>query len=243
MTRVATADAVLRDLPDVRWSRVEFWLRQSLRDLDFRGATVLDVGAGHGLFSCYIAQHQAARVVALEPELDGSGAHSRLKLVERVAVLGLANVTCLAETFQDYAGPSESFDVVLVHNAINHLDEAAVVALHRDEDARDTYRALLRKCYRLLKPGGVLVVSDCARANFFAWLGVPNPVASMIEWHKHQDPDLWMRLLREVGFDRLELHWTHPRLLRGLGYFLDNRLVSFLMDSHFVLHAYRPALR
>src|SRR6266702_4733960 len=29
---------------------LEFWMRQSLRDLDFRGKTVLDVGAGNGLF-------------------------------------------------------------------------------------------------------------------------------------------------------------------------------------------------
>jgi SAM-dependent methyltransferase len=227
------------DLPDVRWSRVEFWIRQSLRDLDFRGKQVLDVGAGGGLFSCYMALQGAARVVALEPELEGSALHPRRTLLERVDMLGLTNVVGLANTFQEYAAPGSAFDVILVHNAINHLDEEAVVALHRSEDARASYRALLGKIYELLKPGGVVVIADCARANLFAWLGIRNPVASMIEWDKHQNPNLWVRLLRDVGFDEFELHWTYPRRLRILGAILDNWFMSFLMQSHFVLHAHR----
>jgi SAM-dependent methyltransferase len=232
---------VLPDVPGVRWSRVEFWLRQSLRDLNFRDKAILDVGAGEGLFSCYMALHGAARVVALEPELDGSGKHPRMTLLARTAALRLDNVICLGDTFQEYTGLGGEFDVILAHNAINHLDEHAVAALHREERARASYRALLSKFYELLKPGGVFVLADCARANLFAWLGLRNPVAPMIEWHKHQNPELWMRLLRDVGFDHTELHWTYPRRLRVLGGILDNRLVSFVMASHFVLHARRSA--
>ncbi len=241
MSRLAPQPAAMPDLPDVRWGRVEFWLRQSLRDLDFFGKAVLDVGAGDGLFSCYIALQDATRVVALEPELEGSRTHPRRALLDRVAALRLRNVVCLPETFQAYAGRGGEFDVILVHNAINHLDEQAVVVLHRDEGARASYRALLRKFYQLLKPGGVLVIADCARANLFGWLRMRNPVARMIEWHKHQNPELWIRLLHDVGFDGTELHWTYARRLRVLGRLLDNRFISFLMASHFVLHVHRPA--
>lgn len=226
----------------IDWRRVEFWLQQSLRHLDFRGKTVLDVGAGDGLFSCYIALHGAAIVVALEPELEGSARHSRATLLERVEALRPHNVTCLADRLQDYAGPSREFDVILAHNVINHLDERAVVALHRDEAARTSYRKLLGKLYELLKPGGVFVMADCARTNFFSWLGIRNPLARTIEWRKHQNPELWMRLLDDVGFEQAELHWTYPRRLRALGPLLDNRFISFLMTSHFVLHVRRPAL-
>src|SRR2546423_1219298 len=234
--------AGLPDVAGLRWGRVEFWLRQSLRDLDFRGKAVLDVGAGEGLFSCYIGLQGAATVVALEPELEGAEHHARRMLIERVAALRLRNVTCLADTFQDYAGPDEAFDVIVAHDTINHLDERAVIALHRDEGARASYRGLLRKFYGLLKPGGVCVIADCTRANLFASLGVPNPISPTIEWYKHQSPDLWMRLMRDVGFDRADLHWTYPRRLRLLGRLLDNRFASFLLESHFVLHGHRPAV-
>jgi SAM-dependent methyltransferase len=241
MSSSSQAVVLMPDVSGVRWSRVEFWLRQSLRDLDFRGKAVLDVGAGDGLFSCYMALQGAARVVSLEPELDGSVTNPRRTLLARVQALHLDNVTCFSDPFQDYAGPECEFDVIVAHNVINHLDEGAVAVLHRDEDARASYRALLRKFYELLKPGGVVVIADCARANIFPWLGLPNPIASTIEWSKHQDPDLWVRLLRDVGFGAPDLHWTYPRRLSAFGRFLDNRFMSFLMQSHFVLHVHRPA--
>ncbi len=241
----AEVSLVGRSEPDrktapVLWERVEFWLRQSLRDLEFTGKAVLDIGAGDGLFSCYMALHGAARVVALEPELAGAGRHARMTLIERVQALQLNNVIGLADTFQDYAGSSREFDVIVAHDVINHLDEHAVAALHRDPRARASYAALLTKLYELLKPGGVLVMADCARDNLFAWLGVRNPVAPTIEWVKHQNPDLWMGLLHEAGFERAELHWTYPRRLRMFGRLLDSRVMAFLMESHFVLHARRP---
>src|SRR5207247_11445325 len=100
-------------LPDVRWGRVEVWLRQSLRELDFRGKVVLAVGAGDGLLTCYIALHGAAKVVALEPELEGSTRNPRRTLLERVAALGLNNVIALADTLQDYARRGREFGVIL----------------------------------------------------------------------------------------------------------------------------------
>ena len=238
-----TDATAVRPLPagsDVDWGRVEFWLRQALRDIDFDGLSVLDIGAGDGIFSCYMALEGAGSVVALEPELDGSNNDARSTLLRRVANLGLSNVTCLPETFQAYAGPPGAFDVVLAHNVVNHLDEDAVSVLHESEQAREVFRGLLRRMGELLRPGGVLVLADCARSNFFGRLGLRNPVSPTIEWHKHQNPELWIRILGEAGLGETALHWTYPRRLRMLGPLLDNRIASYLCDSHFVVHARRP---
>ena len=237
-----TSSATARLLPassDVDWKRVEFWLRQALRQIDFQGLDVLDIGAGDGIFSCYIALQGASLVVALEPELDGSSSEVRAALLRRAADLGLANVTCLPQTFQQYDGPAGTFDVVLAHNVVNHLDENAVSVLHRSKPAEELFRGLLRRMHDLLRPGGMLVLADCARANLFAHLGLRNPLAPTIEWHKHQNPDLWIRLLEESGLAVSEVHWTYPRRLRMLGSLLDNRVAGYLGDSHFVIHAHR----
>jgi SAM-dependent methyltransferase len=231
----------LPDLADLRWSRVEFWLRQALRDIEFHNLAVLDIGAGDGVFSCYMALQGASHVVSLEPELDGSRSQAHAVLARRVRELNLAQIHHESATFQEFTGAEGSFDVVLAHNVINHLDEEAVVVLHEGGRARSRYQELVAKMYRLLKPDGTLVLADCAPANLFPRLGLRNPIARSIEWHKHQNPEVWMDLLTEVGFERTELHWTYPRRLRAFGALLDNRVASYLGYSHFVIHAYRGA--
>ena len=199
---------------------------------------MLDVGAGDGLFACYMALHGASEVVALEPEQDGSSSSALRLLRARTEALKLP-IACHAQTFQDFTDEEHSFDVILAHNVINHLDEDAVTQLQTSEVARIRFRELLAKMHRLLKPDGVLILADCARDNLFPRLGLPNPLAPTIEWEKHQNPEVWRELLRQVGFAAAELHWTYPRRLRGLGPLLSRRWMSYCLDSHFVMHC-RP---
>jgi SAM-dependent methyltransferase len=153
------------------------------------------------------------------------------------AVQGLG-VTCLNQTFQAYR-TDRRFDTVLLNAVINHLDEAAVQQAHRHEWARDRFRHLLWKAHDLLKPGGTLVIADCARSNLYPLLGLKNPFAPRIEWHKHQNPGLWMALLRDVGFGTTRLTWTTPTRLRYLGRLVKSWPAAFCLYSHFVIHARR----
>lgn len=221
-------------------ARAEFWIRESVRDLPLAGTDVLDVGAGDGLFTCYIAAAGARRVVALEPEADGSDAGAAGTLRARVAAAGFRNVECRADTFQAFDAPPVTFDIVLLHHVVNHLDEAAVQRLHFDEDARARYRDLLGRCCALLRPGGVAVIVDCARENRFRWLGRLHPLAPTIEWTKHQNPEVWIALLGEVGFAPVRLYWPVARRLRVARPLIANRRMALALDSRFVLHAFRP---
>lgn len=213
---------------------LDFYHRYLFEGVPLLGRSFLEVGAGAGLTSLWAACQGATRVVALEPEAAGSTAGVRDRFRRAAEKLALSQVEMLPETFQSYELPAEPFDVVLLHNSVNHLDEAACIRLREDLAARRTYEGLFEKLARATARGGRLVLSDCSCDNFFARLGVKNPFAPTIEWNKHQSPETWADLLREAGFAHPVVSWTsYNRLGRPGRLLLGNRLASYFLQSHF----------
>lgn len=197
---------------------------------------MLDIGAGIGLLGLYGKCQGADRVVCLEPEAAGSTAGVRRKFDEFVTALGVDNITMRADTFQQYDPGDEHYDIIVMHSSINHLDEDACERLHRDDDARATYRGLFEKLCAMAAPGARLIVSDCSRHNLFGSLGLRSPFAPSIDWKKHQSPKLWARLLEEVGFREPRIRWTSYNTLRTPGrWVLGNRVAAFMTHSIFCL--------
>jgi SAM-dependent methyltransferase len=194
---------------------------------------MIDIGSGRGIYSLFAAFAGARRVQCLEPELTGSR-NGGLDVFERLmGELGVEGVHLLRTSFQDYDAHGETFDVILVHNSINHLDEDACVKLKWDRKAQETYRRLFSKLGSSAHPGTKLIVADCSRYNFFGMLGIKNPMASSIKWHTHQSPRLWACMLKQHGFRNPQIRWTAPGKLSKL--LLDNPVAAFFLISHFVL--------
>ncbi|HEY1358242.1 MAG TPA: class I SAM-dependent methyltransferase [Thermoleophilaceae bacterium] len=229
-------DTVAALWPDVRVGNHRFYLDYLFRDTSLEGKRVLDIGAGDGIYSLYAAGAGARQVVALEPEAAGSSADVTKKFREAAERMGADNVELSHETFQEYDPGEERFDVVCLLAAVNHLDEPACMVLHRDPEARETYRRLFAELAELTAPGGHLIVSDASRNNLFARLPVTNPVARHIEWEKHQPPELWADLLRDAGFDSPRIRWHSFNSLRAPGRaLLGNRFASWFLESGFCL--------
>lgn len=221
--------------------RLQRYMELVFDGIRLQGRRVLDVGGGSGLFSFYAAA-QGGEVVCVDPYAEG--ADGRLpRLFERFAQAfdGAVAVQLDRRRFQDLSVGSH-FDVVILHNSVNHLDEAACAVAHRDRAAQDRYRSIFTKIYDITAPGGAVIVADCARHNLFGLFGVRNPFAPDIDWEIHQQPRTWLRLLQEVGFVRHHLSWDAPsRLGRAGQVLLGNAAGAFLTNSHFILKVRRPS--
>ena len=206
------------------------------QDTTFVGKTMLDIGGGIGLFSFYAGCCGARQVVCLEPEAEGSSS-GMVERFQRLSTLLDPNQVSLHSTrFQDFDPGNRTFDIILLHNSINHLDEAACINLQHDSYAVETYKGIFQKLSNMASHGAKLIVTDCSRYNFFALCHLKNPFAPTIEWHKHQSPDYWANLLSDVGFRNPKIRWTSFNSLRSIGrLLLGNKVAAFFLQSKFCL--------
>ena len=222
-------------------ARLKFYLEQYLfKGIDFSNKVVLDIGGGSGLFSFFCALNGARKVVILEPEFDGSSVGMRNKFLNlKNNFPEVDNIEMIDEVLQDYFTQTR-FDFVIMHNSINHLNEEACITLKKNTESLNLYKELFDKLYFLMKEDGVLLISDCSNINFYSSIGLKNPIAPNIEWHKHQAPKVWINLLISVGFNWESTQWASPNFLRRFGRVIfGNPIMSYFTTSDFLIKMHK----
>jgi SAM-dependent methyltransferase len=216
---------------------LRFHLDTVFEGVRFQDRAVLDIGGGTGILSFYACYRGAREVVCLEPEAEGSSSgmverfHRLRSLLRCEGTVSLERVT-----FQNYDPKGKTFDLVVLYDSVNHLDEQACQTLTRSERSRRVYLDIFKKLHDCMNGGGKLVVADCSRFNFFSILRLKNPFVPTIDWKKHQSPRVWAELLEEAGFSRPRVRWTTFNRLGSWGRrLLGNPVAAFFLDSHFVL--------
>ena len=203
---------------------------------------MLEIGSGEGLFSLWALANGIERAVLLEPEANEAtkGVAGRFLKHRKALNISDEHLRLYTQTFQEYKGVRESFDIVLSYASINHIDEPACINLHKSETACSTYKKYFEKIYDLMRPGGHFILSDAGRINFWNQIGMNSPFSPSIEWEKHQEPTVWKRLLNEVGFEFVSLDWHRFHPLRLLGRLGSNRIVARATTSKFILTVLKP---
>ena len=220
---------------------LRFHLRTLFRGIALENKRVLDIGGGSGLHSFYAACMGAKEVVCLEPETEGSRSGMEAKFKKLGGILGYDQVKFEPVTFQAFEPAGKQFDIIVLHNSINHLDETACINLLNDEASQAIYMDICSKLSSLASSGAKLIVCDCSRYNFFALLRIKNPFAPTIEWHKHQAPEIWVDLLSQFGFVNPKVKWTAFNTLRSTGrVLLGNKLLSYFLRSDFRFTMEKP---
>ena len=216
-------------------ARAIFRHQQIYKGIDLQGKTVLDIGAGRGMASAFAIAHGAKHVVALEPEAAGATEGYSADILRVQEELKAPNFEVRAQPVQDYDSAGRTFDIVLMYQSVNHLDEPMCMALRQSEEARGVYRGIFRLIAGMMNPDARLIMVDASRCNFWPMIGLKNPIVPRIEWEKHQTPRTWVRLLVPLGFVKERVSWHTYHALRHFGPVFANRVVSFVLESVFRL--------
>lgn len=218
--------------------RLDFYLDQLYRGVELEGRSLLDVGGGSGLLAgMAVADRGAERAVVLEPVMEGSTATvpAQFKALQGSLNLG-ERFILLPIVLEDLGTEYDPFDIVMLHNSINHIVEDKVDRVPYSLEAQRQYHEFFEVLRSHMRPGGVLIVADCSNRNFFGDVGLRSPFARTIDWRIHQPPEQWAGMLREHGFETESLDWTtYNSLGRAGALLMGNRVASYATRSHFIL--------
>ena len=142
-----------------------------------RGGVVLDIGTGQGHSLPELAERFApAQIHALDPEPD---------FAERCAAMSAAcavPVTLHAAHAEQIPLADASVDIVLCHQTLHHIVDQATA---------------LAEVFRVLKPGGMLLLAESTRAYIHSWvirLLFRHPM------HVQRSAEEFLALVRDAGF-------------------------------------------
>ncbi|MAW08533.1 MAG: hypothetical protein CME61_09690 [Halobacteriovoraceae bacterium] len=206
------------------------YLKWAFKSINFNNKTVLDIGGGNGIYSYYSRYSGAKKCINLEPFEAGS---KNVKINSK-SVDDNLKIEIINDTIQDF-NTKEKFDIIILHDSINHLNEPIFSNLHKSEKDFKAYCDILNKISNLLKSDGVIIVTDCSRYNFWGFIGLKSPFAPSIDWDIHQSPYLIKKLFKIQGFDNHKIRWSPFKRFGLFGRILSfcGFLPSFFMQSHF----------
>ena len=169
--------------------------------------SLLDVGCGAGNYSLMML----SKVADLNCTLVDLSGKMLEKAMERVSAETKGDVSIFQGDIRDILLPERNYDIILCGAVLHHLRE--------DEDWKKTYK----KLFKLLKPGGCLMVSDLVTQdtevlNDYTWErygdyleGIggkeyrDNVLAYVAKEDSPRSINYQLDLMKSVGFSKVEI--------------------------------------
>jgi SAM-dependent methyltransferase len=149
------------------------------------GARAVEIGAGHGIYATLLVHEGVREVIAVEPDLRKTLLPNRDR---RIRWIGAFDEALRGE-----------FDAVVVYDATYRMPV-------------EEQRALFRRCFARLRPGGLFIFKDLDPdhpfkmkwARFQEWLSDRFLHVSMGRGFNYQGRAEVERTFAEIGFERFE---------------------------------------
>ena len=231
-----TFDNLLSEAGITRSNGYDFYFSSYIyKDINLDGKKILDIGGGNGLASFHALDNSSnCSAWVVDPIAEGSNElmFEQYESMKKNYDPGRIN---FHRDYVDTLLEPNTFDIIVMHNTINHIGEDILEDINNSSEAYAEYVSRLKTILDRLSSDGTLIVADCGSKNFFGKIGLKSPFAPSIDWHLHCEPGVWRKMIEELGFSHIKTQWTARREFGVFGkIFLANRTCSYFLNSHFV---------
>jgi hypothetical protein len=195
---------------------------------------LLDLGGGNGVASFFAYNSErSCKCTIVDPYLEGS--NKRMSLQNKKLSKIYNNAVRLHNDYIDTLPENYKFDIILMHNSINHIGEDIIGDIDSNKNSQIEYSRRLSKILERANANATLIIADCSSKNFWNDLKIKNFLAPTIDWNLHKPPNVWKNLIENLGFEHISTKWRARRELLSFGkFFLSNVYASYMLNSFFV---------
>lgn len=204
------------------------------KGVNLKNKSLMDFGGGNGIASFFaVHSDESCNCTIVDPFDEGS--NSQMSNQYNQLSRFYSGSVRLHNDYIDSLPVGDKYDLILMHNSINHIGEDIIEDIEINKNHWEKYLERLKPVVMRAKKGANIIVADCSNKNFWNDLGIKNPIASSIEWNIHQPPRVWKRMFEELGCTHINTKWTTRReFLTPGNILLANKFFSYFMESHFV---------
>ena len=212
-----------------------FYFKNYIFDkINLKNKKLLDLGGGNGLASFFAYnEEKTCKCTIVDPFADGS--HKQMSLQFEKLSNFFDNAVALHNDYIDTLPENIKFDLILMHNSINHIGEDIISDMDTNKKSQDEYSRRLSQILERANSNAIIIVADCSSDNFWNDLRIKNFFAPTIDWNLHKPPYVWQNLIENFGFKHISTKWTARRELLSFGkILLSNFYASYMINSSFV---------
>ena len=163
-----TFDNLLSEAGITRSNGYDFYFSSYIyKDINLDGKKILDIGGGNGLASFHALDNSSScSAWVVDPIAEGSNElmFEQYESMKKNYDPGRIN---FHRDYVDTLLEPNTFDIIVMHNTINHIGEDILEDINNSSEAYAEYVSRLKTILDRLSSDGTLIVADCGSKNFF----------------------------------------------------------------------------
>lgn len=218
---------------------LNYELNELKKYLSFICKRILDIGCGTGKFLIFCALYENPLLcVGLDPAM-GHGSNKKVIQIfkNNIERLNTLNINIIKKSIWDYEIKDKQYDIITANFSLHHIIPTSKNLL-REISYKKKYRELFFKIFNMLENKGIFIIKEVSKYHLSRYWQFYSKMMgnSNINWKTKHNPKEYIRILKECGFQIVDIHYKVPFTFNKFRRFLSNRLASFFFDpTYFVI--------